>query len=381
MRRYRPERDEDTAAERQAPPPAPSPDSVLALIQRGAGNANVSRMLARQAAPDAEQEGTPVIAPHEPGDMSEDLRGFGGHEADRTPVTAPVMESWAPVAQPAPGQQAPQVPKEISDWLNEHPSTNATIADWLLRGKGYGFLTFTSGDFYEQQIRDISKRATSVNVFTTLGGEQGKLKIDPDARLGVMTILESLLRGHADRWVADPSKKKTVLQAGDLMRNLKDASVADAHAGPSADLYRDFDWGGANGPAQVLQALGDLPPGSYKIGLPFQGQFFPNEKYLATRQEAAIAAAGPDGTPAPITQPSMIKFNNNLYTSTWNPAKKRRNGTLGGYDDTATGGQHGGVAELRSASLRKGIADLAAKGIKITAVFADNNNHIHITRD
>ena len=28
----------------------------------------------------------------------------------------------------------------------------------------------------------------------------------------------------------------------------------------------------------------------------------------------------------------------------------------------------------------EGIADLAAKGINITAVFADNNNHIHITR-
>jgi len=52
-----------------------------------------------------------------------------------------------------------------------------------------------------------------------------------------------------------------------------------------------------------------------------------------------------------------------------------------GNDDTPTGGQHGGVAELRSASLRQGIANLANRGINITAVFADNNNHIHITRD
>ena len=131
----------------------------------------------------------------------------------------------------------------------------------------------------------------------------------------------------------------------------------------------------------MLQALRDLPPGNYRIGLPFQGQFFPSERYLATRQAAAIRAAGPDGTPAAITQPSMIRFNNSLYTSTWNPTKPRGGGAVGGYDDTATGRQHGGVAELRSADLRRGIADLATQGIAITAVFADNNNHIHITRD
>ena len=180
--------------------------------------------------------------------------------------------------------------------------------------------------------------------------------------------------------MADPSAKKTTVDAGDLLRNLTDVGFPDPHAGASADLYQHFDWDGTTGPAQVLQALGDLPAGNYKIGLPFQGQFFPNERYLATRQAAAIRAAGPGGTPAAITQPSMIKFRNDLYTSTWNPSKPRDGGAVGGYDDTPTGGQHGGVAELRSADLRRGIADLATRGISITAAFADNNNHIHITR-
>jgi hypothetical protein len=379
--------------------PAPSPDSVRALVQRGAGNASVSRMIARQAvpAPDAEREGqgTPTVAPHDPGDMSADLLAlagsagglaavFGGKDEDTQQTAAPtdvLQQEGVLSARPADGQTTPQVPQEITSWLGEQPSTNATIADWLLRGKGYGFLKFTSGAFYEQQIRDISRRATSVAVKTSLSGDRGTLRIDPDGRLGVLVILEGLLRGHARRWTADPSKDKTVLEAGDLLRNLAGLKIADAHAGPSADLYQGFDWSGANGPAQVLQALGDLPAGSYRIGLPFQGQFFPLERYLWTRQEAAIRAAGKDGTPAAITQPSMIKFENNLYTSTWNPAKKRGDGGVGGYDDTPTGAQHGGVAELRSATLRQGIANLAAKGINITAVFADNNNHIHITRD
>jgi len=77
----------------------------------------------------------------------------------------------------------------------------------------------------------------------------------------------------------------------------------------------------------------------------------------------------------------MIKWRNDLYTSTWNPTKQRKDGGVGGYDDTPTGSQHGGVAELRSADLRRGIADLATQRINITAVFADNDYHIHITRN
>jgi hypothetical protein len=404
--RRRSERDEDEALDRQAPAAvmrAASPGSVLDLVQRGAGNASVSRMLARQAVPvpEAEQEGqgTPVVAPHDPGSKPEDLHdlagspgglagAFGG-KREAAPVeaapgpdiagpqqTAAPTEAWAPDAK----KDKPQVPKEITDWFGEQPSTNATIADWLLRGKGYGFLKFTSRALYEQQIRDISLRRTRVTVLTSLEGAQGTIPIDPEGQIGALIIVGSLVRGHARRWIADPSAEKTTAEAGDLLRNLQGLAIPDAHGGASADLYQHFDWDGASGPAQVLQALGDLPSGSYRLGLPFQGQFFPNERYLWTRQAAAIAAAGPNGTPAAITQPSMIKFTNGLYTSTWNPTKPTRRG-VGGYDDTPTGGQHGGVAELRSADLRRGIADLRTRGISITAVFADNDNHIHITRD
>ena len=408
--RRRSERDEDAALEWQEPAAvmrAPSPGSVLDLVQRGAGNASVSRMIARQAVPvpEAEQEGqgTPVVAPHDPGSRPEDLHdlagsagglaaAFGGKReaapADAAPgpelagpqQTAAPTEAWAPDAQRAGGpQDKPPVPPEITSWFGEQPSTNSTIADWLLRGKGHGFLTFTSRALYEQQVVDISQRRTRVTVLTSLAGRQGTIQIDPDGQIGALVILESLVRGHARRWIADPSAKKTVAEAGDLLRNLQGLSIPDAHGGASADLYQGFDWDGATGPAQVLQALGDLPSGTYRIGLPFQGQFFPPERYLATRQAAAIRAAGPGGTPAAITQPSMIKFRNALYTSTWNPTKPRAGGAVGGYDDTPTGGTHGGVAELRSADLRRGIADLATRGITITA-FADNDNHIHITR-
>jgi hypothetical protein len=396
--RRRSERDEDAQLEPEASaaPPAPSPGSVLALVQRGAGNANVSRLIARQAvpAPEAEREGqgNPAVTPHEPGEKSDDLHALAGREGglagafggqgQNAPVAAPITEAWAPHADAAPAQKdKPPVPPEVTSWFGEHPSTNATIADWLLRGKEYGFLKFTGGAFYEQQIRDISRRAARVNVSTTTEGGRGTLAIDPDGQLGVMTILESLLRGHARRWIADTSQKKTVLEAGDLLRNLTDVGFPDPHAGASADLYQGFDWNGANGPAQVLQALQDLPAGNYRIGLPFQGQFFPPGRYLWNRQLAAMRAAGPGGTPASITQPSMIKFRNDLYTSVWNPTKQRRDGGVGGYDDTPTGGQHRGVAELGSADLRTGIANLASKGVNITALFADNDNHIHITRD
>src|SRR5689334_12064509 len=89
--RRRPERDEDPERPREAAAaPAPSPDAVLALIRRGAGNASVSRLIARQAlVPEAEREGSPVVAPHEPGDLSADLRAFDGGKEPGAPVAAP----------------------------------------------------------------------------------------------------------------------------------------------------------------------------------------------------------------------------------------------------------------------------------------------------
>ena len=136
---------------------------MLDLVQRGAGNASVSRMIARQAVPvpEAEQEaqGTPVVAPHDPGDKPEDLHALAGWQGglagafggkgEAAPVdaapgpeiaapeqTAAPTDAWLPDEKRADAQKdKPQVPKEITDWYGEQPSTNATIADWLLRGR------------------------------------------------------------------------------------------------------------------------------------------------------------------------------------------------------------------------------------------------------
>jgi hypothetical protein len=303
---------------------AASPGSVLDLVRRGAGNASITRAIARDAATTA-------------------------------------------------------VPAEITAWFGEEPATNVAIAEWLLRGEKYGFVSFNA-DFYKRQIVDISEGKDSVTIKTSRK-DTGSLAVDPKGKLGMLIVLESQVRGHARRWMADPSGKKIAVQAGDLLRDLKSASVKDAHAGPSADLYQGFDWTGKRGPAQVLEALSDLPKGSYRIGLPFQGEFFPRDRYLAERQKKAKQEAGADGTPAAITEPSMIKFTNKLYTSTWDAAKKNSDGSVGGWDDHATGKTHGGIAELGSATLRQGMAALSAQGITFSAVFADNDNHLHITRD
>ena len=114
--------------------------------------------------------------------------------------------------------------------------------------------------------------------------------------------------------------------------------------------------------------LHDLPKGSYGIGLPFQGQFFPAGLRLERRMSAAVAKAGDDGVPEAITTPSLERWTTNTYTATWNAEKHA-------WDTTVAGDQ--AVSHLRSNDLRKAIADLNKDGYSIY-VFPDNDSHIHI---
>ena len=60
-----------------------------------------------------------------------------------------------------------------------------------------------------------------MTVLTSLGGARGTIRIDPDGQIGVLIILESLVRGHARRWIGDTSANKTAAEAGDLLRTLQ----------------------------------------------------------------------------------------------------------------------------------------------------------------
>jgi hypothetical protein len=173
------------------------------------------------------------------------------------------------------------------------------------------------------------------------------------AILGSLKTIKTLTGARVTKWRADETKPKDPLSVGSFLRG------PGAHGGRAIDI-NGFDWTGANGPAQVEEALRALPADSYGIGLPFQGQFFPRNEWLKERK----AAAG--DPPKDITEPSLEKFVGTRYTSTFKD---------GAWEDKKAGGQ--AIDRLKSSTLKAAIADLNGKGYKIY-VFPDNDNHIHI---
>jgi hypothetical protein len=379
--RHRPGQDAERA---EGPPEPPLPPELVLGLHPAAGNARISRMLARQAVDDplelAAERGT-EIPPHAPDDMSGDVRAladgpgglaeaFGGELDDEV--------AWGPETTIRADTEVPAQADPVEEWLKKQPASNADMAAWLLAGEKVGFVSLRP--FYRQQMADIRDGKPDVGVITDIDKSDpknpkpitGRMSLKTTgAPLGALTVLTGLTRARAERWVQNPAQPKDPVDVGDMIRNLS----KDAHSGgASVDLFPQFGWTDANGPSQVIQVLQDLPKGSYTIGLPMQGQFFPKDQYLASRQEKSIADAGPGGTPKDITAPSLVYWTTVTYTSRYDSSKGPK------YPWQDVKGERGVIDRLRSAPLKDAIHALAAKGIAID-VMPDWDNHIHVTRN
>ena len=172
---------------------------------------------------------------------------------------------------------------------------------------------------------------------------------------------------RADGRTANPAQPKSPVQTGDLIRDLT-TSIGDAHAsGASADLFSGFDWDGSRGPAQVIEVLQDLPKGTYTIGLPMQGQFFPADEYLDRTQKTTLAQG------AARTPDSIVYYSTRLWRSTYDAS----GGPKYPWKDERLDGLV--VTRLKSAALKSAITALAGSGTTLN-VMPDQNDHIHITR-
>jgi hypothetical protein len=318
-------RDEHEADRARPADPAPAaPLHMIARLQQSVGNRAVTAMLAREPL-------EYVTEPHEGGDARGLLEALGPQEA---PAPAPEAE----VAAGAP----PAGADPVGDWAARSPGTNAEYAQWIIDGVGLGFVIWSPGMGAQKQMEDLAASKT------VKGTDPSK----PAIISGLKTI-KTLVGARVTKWRADETKPKDPLSVGSFIRG------PGGHDGRSIDI-NGFDWTGTNGPAQVEEALRALPAGSYGIGLPFQGQFFPKDEWLDERKKAA------GDPPADITQPSLQKFVGTRYTSTYKD---------GAWEDKKAGGQ--AIDRLKSATLKAAIAELNGKGYTIY-VFPDNNNHIHI---
>jgi hypothetical protein len=306
-----------------------------------------------------------AVAPREPGDRSEDLFAVGPDVFGEPEQDEPLRDVFASQDVVSAQNATPSsVPAGVAGWLAKHPATTPEVAQWLLDGKSHGFITFREDQL--PQITDLAAGKSEVTVATGDGSTRAAHKVNAGKALGVLTILEGLTRGRATRWTKDTTKPKSPVVTGDLIRNLK-TKITDAHAGgASADLFPNFDWDGAKGPGQIIEVLGDLPPGTYTIGLPMQGEFFPKDEWLKNTQAAALAQGA---TETPL---SLVYWQTVFWKSTYAPDK-------GAYPwiDAAAGGLV--VGHLKSGALKSAIAALKAKGTTLH-VMPDYDRHIHITR-
>jgi hypothetical protein len=291
---------------------------MIARLQQTVGNRAVTAMLAREPL-------EYVAEPHEGGDAAGLLAALGPADAA------------ADVADAAP----PAAPDPIGDWTGRSLATNAEYAQWIVDGAGLGFVVWSPGMGAQKQMEDLAAGKT------VKGTDPSK----PAVISGLKTI-KALVDGRVAKWRADEAKPKDPVSVGSFIRG------PGGHDGRSIDV-NGFDWTGANGPVQVEEALRALPAGSYGIGLPFQGQFFPKSEWLKERK----AAAGDQD----VTEPSLEKFVGTRYTS--------KNLGEGKWEDKKASGQ--AIDRLKSTTLKTAIADLNGKGYKIY-VFPDNDNHIHI---
>jgi hypothetical protein len=298
---------------------------VISQLQREVGNAQVQRMLAASGGEAAGLQRAPD----------------GGAVATQTPAAA------TPTATPDAGvKQEPAA--DAKALLNEELKSNKDYAAWVLKAHDQGFVLFSSGMGTEDQLKKLKEGTKIGNV------DPGQSDI-----LGALQIMHEVAKGPIGRWVAKPEGDKPTITLGSMVR--AGESAGPHGKGAAIDINQgDFD-GNAN---DVITVLGDLDKGSYGIGLPFQGDFFPADKNIATLE----AAEAKKPTPGEISG-ALKKFTQHTYKATYNAKDKTWSETI----DTAGGAS----ALLKSDDLRKQLKKMKDAGSTLM-IFPDNDNHLHL---
>lgn len=185
-------------------------------------------------------------------------------------------------AQPAPARPPDAA---IQAWATQQPSDNPGLAAWLLAAEAHGFVAFTTRRPEKGKAAETVDPKSQMQAFVE-GKTVHEASGAADAPLvGALKTLTAIVRGRARRWLQAPSGGKNPLQVGWVVRDDRRSGFRGHTFGEAVDLSGGYDWNGSKGPAQVIQTLTDLRPGKYKIGLPFQGEFFPPEEYWGESRE------------------------------------------------------------------------------------------------
>jgi hypothetical protein len=227
--------------------------------------------------------------------------------------------------------------------------TNSGTAGWLLKANDQGFITFTEGMKTQDNLENLRD-----------GKKVGSADPKDTTIFGGLATMHSLALARINRWIADPTKPKAPIQLGSFIRT---GASAGRHGTASAiDINQgDFD-GSAD---DVIAILKDLPTGSYGLGMPFQGDFFPADKNI----EALEAAEKAKPAPADVSG-GLVKFTSHLYKATYDATKK-------GYGDPDVQTAGAAYTLLKSDALGTQLQAMRTAGTTLM-IFPDNDNHLHV---
>ena len=227
--------------------------------------------------------------------------------------------------------------------------TNSGTATWLLKAQDLGFITFTEGMKTQSNLEDLRD-----------GKKVGNADPKDPTIFGGLATMHSLALARINRWIGDPTKAKDPIQLGSFIRTGSDAGP---HGKASAiDINQgDFD-GSAD---DVIAILKDLPKGSYGLGMPFQGEFFPADKNIDTME----AAEKTKPAPADVSG-GLVRFTVHLYKASYDAKTKA-------YGKPAMETADAAYTLLKSEDLKAQLKAMRTAGTTLM-IFPDNNNHLHV---
>lgn len=227
--------------------------------------------------------------------------------------------------------------------------TNSGTAGWVLKAQDKGFVTFTAGMKTQDNLENLRD-----------GKKVGNADPKDTTIFGGLATMHSLALARINRWITDPTKAKDPIQLGSFIRT---GASAGRHGTASAiDINQgDFD-GSAD---DVITILKDLPKGSYGIGMPFQGDFFPADKSIESMEAAEKAKPAPANVSG-----GLVKFTAHIYKATYDAKAKA-------YGDAETQTAGAAYTLLKSEALKTQLQAMRTAGTTLM-IFPDNDNHLHV---
>jgi hypothetical protein len=260
-----------------------------------------------------------------------------------------------------------------SAFIGETLSTNVEYADWILRAHALGFVKFPKPKSGKKAKASKAKFVTAKDNLEELKKGKKVAAADPSgtAILHSLFLMHDIVTHKINGWIAAgaPATKPTVTFGSYLTWKSGKARGGAHGSGSAVDIVgmettRTVD--------KVIEIIDSLPiEASYRLGMPFEGDFFDPKDNIENREKVEAAKT----TPGPIKDALEIE-KAGIRKSTWNSTTKKWKRSK----------EKGGVAwtKLISPSLKvrilKARKEFQTKGFRLM-VFPDAPGHLHARRE